>query len=121
MADTATPTVFEPKEREKVALIIGGEEVDITRIPMRTLIKVLDLVGTDAENLGMGNYEKTLTAVALVCEPKNEAVTKDFLLDLDAFDEVIPALAFVMAYVNRRAAEFKAVTDAEKNPTALSS
>ena len=103
MADTATPTVFEPKEREKVALIIGGEEVDITRIPMRTLIKVLDLVGTDAENLGMGNYEKTLTAVALVCEPKNEAVTKDFLLDLDAFDEVIPALAFVMAYVNRRA------------------
>ena len=113
-------TIFAPKPRDPVVLEIGGETVDITRIPMGTLIKVLDLVGTDPTRIAMGSYEKTLTAASIVCEPQNSRVTKAFLLELDAFDEVIPAMTFVMNYVDRRAAEYKSLSD-PKNRTDSSS
>ena len=111
-----TLTVFKAKTREPETVQIGDEVVDLTRISMRTLSTVLTLVGDNPDDLDTNDIEKIVGAVAALCEPSNAKVTTDYLLDLDAYEEVIPFMKFAMGLIKDRGGALGGLVD-PKNPT----
>ena len=112
----AALTVFKAKAREPVPVQIGDETVDLSALSMRTLGDVLRLVGDDPDALDTGDLDKIVAAVAALCTPSNPKVTADYLLDLDAYEEVIPFMKFAMGVIKERGGTLAGLVD-PKNPT----
>lgn len=111
-----TLTVFKAKARDAVKVQIGDEVVDLSRVSMRTLSTVLTLVGDNPDDLDTNDIEKIVGAMAALCEPSNPKVTADYLLDLDAYEEVIPFMKFALGVVRDRGADLGGLVD-PKNST----
>jgi hypothetical protein len=111
-----TLTVFKAKARDPETVQIGDEVVDLSRISMRTLATVLELVGDDPGEIDGADITKVIGAIAALCEPSNPKVTADYLLDLDAYEEVIPFMKFAIGVVRDRGGDLGGLVD-PKNPT----
>lgn len=111
-----TLTIFKAKVREAEQVQIGDEVVDLSRISMRTLATVLTLAGDNPDDLDTNDIEKIVGAVAALCVPSNPKVTADYLLDLDAYEEVIPFMKFAMGLIKDRGGGLGGLVD-PKNPT----
>lgn len=111
-----TLTVFKAKARDAVKVQIGDEVVDLSRVSMRTLSTVLEMVGDDPDALDGTDITRIVGAMAALCEPSNPKVTADYLLDLDAYEEVIPFMKFALGVVRDRGADLGGLVD-PKNST----
>ena len=111
-----TLTVFKAKVREPETVQSGDEVVDLSRLSMRTLATVLTLVGDNPDDLDTNDIEKIVGAMAALCEPSNPKVTADYLLDRDAYEEVIPFMKFALGVVRDRGADLGGLVD-PKNST----
>lgn len=112
------PTIFAPQKRDAVIVKVGGETVDLTRIPMGGFIDMVDFIAEHGDAVRQRQLGAMIEATAALCAPINPAITPDFLRGLDAFDEAMPFTSFVMELVKARRDAANAVVDLKnENPS----
>ena len=91
---------FDKIIREKREIQVGGEVADVTRIPSRVMLELVN--ATDSGEISEDNpasFDKILNLVEKVCTPSNPKMTAAFLLDSTDFDTLIEIVEYVMSPV----------------------
>lgn len=94
--------VFKATPKEKIEVQVGDEIVDLSRLSMGTLLDVVGLIGDDTDSVASNDLENIIAAMAAMCEPSNPAVTKEYLMGRDAFEEVIPFMKFAIGIIKEK-------------------
>jgi len=93
---------------------IGGEEVDVTKIPSRVTLEMTKLAD-DAEAMKQEeSFYTVIDLVAKACTPSNPKITADWLLDNTDFDTLMDFCEFVMEPIRERAAKQAGGTPGKK-------
>ena len=98
------PTIFKAAARERIEVQVGDEIVDLSTLPMGVLLDVIALLGDDPGNVSSSDLGNVIEAMAVICQASNKRVTKDYLLGLDAFEEVMPFMKFALGVVREKMA-----------------
>lgn len=98
------PTIFKAAARERVEVQVGDEVVDLSKLPMGVLLDVIALLGDDPGDVTSADLGNVIEAMAVICRASNERVTKEYLLELDAFEEVLPFMKFALGIIRERMA-----------------
>lgn len=84
---------------------IGGEEVDVTKIPSRVTLEMVKFADVSDEISSEEKFYRTLDLVAKACTPSNPKITADWLLDNTDFDQMMDFCEFVLEPIRKRAEE----------------
>jgi len=108
---------FDEINREKREIQVGGEIADVTRIPSRVMLELIDASdnGEFSED-NPNSFKRTLDMAEKICTPSNPKMTAEFLLDNTDIETLIDILYYIMEPV--RAKMEKQAAQQKKNATA---
>ena len=94
---------FDKINHEKREIQVGGEVADVTRIPSRVMLELVQAAETgEISEDNPSSFGKTLELVAKVTTPSNPKMTADFLLDNTDFETLIDIIEYVMEPVKNK-------------------
>ncbi len=107
---------FDQINREKREIQVGGEKADVTKIPSRVMLELVDASesGEISED-SPASFKRVLGLVEQVCTPSNPKMTADFLLDNTDFETLVELIYYIMEPVREK------MEQQEKNTTAQAS
>ena len=94
---------FDKINREKREIQVGGEIADVTRIPSRVMMELLE--AKDKGELSEENpdsFYKVLGLIEKICSVSNPKMTADFLIDNTDFEALIELTEYVMEPVHKK-------------------
>ncbi len=94
--------------------IIGGEEVDVSKIPSRVALELAEMKDTIKKDDDNAFY-KSIELVAKACQPSNKKITAEFLLDNTDIETLLDIVDWVLEPILKRSEE------SAKNPPAQAS
>jgi len=99
------PTIrdFDKIVRQERRAVISGEEVDVSKIPSRVTLEIVQF-GDGAEKLdGKESFLRSVELVSKACLPSNPKITTDWLLDNTDFEQLMDFCEYVMEPIRARA------------------
>ncbi len=103
MSNTPTIRDFDKVIQEARIARIGGEEVDVTKIPSRVTLEMVKFADASEKMSEEERFYKTLELVAKACQPSNATITADWLLDNTDFDQMMSFCEYVLEPIRKRA------------------
>jgi len=95
---------FDKVIRQKRIAILAGREIDVTMIPSRIMIELIDMM--DSDNLqDPKNFGRIMEMVARVCQVSDKEITADWLYDNTDIDQLLDFAEYVMEPAKARAKE----------------
>lgn len=94
---------FDQIQREERKIQVGGEVADITKIPSRVMLELIDAAesGEISED-NPASFKRVLELVEKVCTPTNSKMTADFLLDNTDFETLVELIYYVMQPIREK-------------------
>lgn len=94
---------FDQINREKREIQVGGEKADVTKIPSRVMLELIDAAesGEISED-NPASFKNVLSLVEKVCTPSNPKMTADFLLDNTDFETLTELIYYIMEPVREK-------------------
>ena len=94
---------FDKINREKREIQVGGEVADVTRIPSRVMLELVNAADSgEISEDNPGSFQRTLELVEKVTTPSNPKMTADFLLDNTDFETLVELIEYVMEPVRNK-------------------
>lgn len=97
---------FDAVKRPERRAMIGGEEVDVTKIPSRVALELAEMKDKLTEDDDNAFY-KSVDLVSKACLPSNPKVTADFLIDNTDLETLLEFTDWVLEPVMKRVDETK--------------
>ena len=94
---------FDQINREKREIQVGGEKADVTKIPSRVMLELVDASESgEVSEDNPASFKKVLELVEKVCTPSNPKMTADFLLDNTDFETLTELIYYIMEPVREK-------------------
>ena len=94
---------FDTVIRQKRIARLAGEEIDVTLIPSRVMVELLEMM--DDEDLdNVDNFFRVIEMVARVAQVSNKKITTDWLYDNTDLETLLDFVGFVIKPAKDRAA-----------------
>jgi len=111
------------QERQKNEIQLGGEIADVSRIPSRVTLELLEASESgEIDENDPRSFQYALDLVAKVTMNSNPKMDKDFLLDNTDFETLIEVIQYVLQPIKDKSEEVQAKnqqaqakTDTSKN------
>jgi len=88
---------FDQINREKREIQVGGEVADVSKIPSRVMLELVDAAESgEVSEDNPASFKRVLELVEKVCVPSNPKMTADFLLDNTDFEILMELVYYVM-------------------------
>jgi len=97
---------FSKKTYEKRIAKIEGEEIDVSKIPTRVMLRLIELKEKqdDTETTSTGDFNEIIEIIAVACR-KNKKITPDWLKDNTDIIQLLNLMAFIIEPLKERAVE----------------
>ena len=95
---------FDAVIRQERIARLGGEEIDVSLVPSRVMVELLELMEDD-DLQNPKNFFRVIDMVAKVCQVSNKKITSDWLIDHTDLDTLLDFADFVMQPAKERAAK----------------
>jgi len=94
---------FDKINKEKREIQVGGEKADVSRIPSRVMLELIDAAesGEIADD-NPSSFKRVLELVEKVCTASNPKMDQDFLLDNTDFETLTELIYYVMEPVRAK-------------------
>lgn len=84
---------------------IGGEVVDVTRIPSRVTLEMAKLADDATKLNSEEGFWKSVDLVSKACLPSNPKITAEWLIDNTYFEQLMDFMDYVLEPVQKRTEE----------------
>ena len=99
---------FDKVQKEERKIQVGGEIADVSKIPSRVMLELMEASETgEISEDNPNSFKRTLELIEKVCKPSNPKITQDFLLDNTDFETLIELIQYVMEPVQQKQEEMQ--------------
>lgn len=92
---------------EKRAIVLAGEEIDVSKIPSRVTMEVAEKADIFQEG-SAESFPALLEMIVKICKPSKQDITTDWIVDNTSMDQLLALIEFVLEPLKDKATEDQA-------------
>lgn len=92
---------------DKRAVILAGEEIDVSKIPSRVTMEVAEKEAV-LQSGSTESFPLVLEMIVKICKPSKPDITQDWIVDNTSMDQLLALIEFVLKPLQDKAAEGQA-------------